>query len=325
MKKLNKTGLIPMLLCIMILFTSTWKLNYAENDDASEAERLQEEAEAELEKQRQEAEKAAEEAYEQALRDEEARKAELQRQIDEAYAYAQQAQEQSPTVSQQAVSDSDIAEFEEAAGIPVATNDTRWVINEDGSTTFKLGGLTVPFNVDEYIANVDETTFFYQCVQAEAGNQSALGKRMVADVLLNRVADPHFANDMKGVILQSGAFEVVTRGYIFTQEPSEHTMRCCDLELEGQIDYGVVYFRTGHFFTEFGIPYEQVGAHYFSKRAETDFDQGVASTQVTKDEEEDTAINATTVNKTRIKEEITPTPTPIPEAKKSARQKREER
>ena len=54
--------------------------------------------------------------------------------------------------------------------------------------------------------------------------------------------------------------------------PSESTIQCVDTELKNQIDYGVMYFRTRHFHN-FGVPYDQVGNHYFSKAAEDEVSQ----------------------------------------------------
>lgn len=39
-----------------------------------------------------------------------------------------------------------------------------------------------------------------QLVQAEAGNQDLTGKRLVADVVYNRVRDPRFPNTVEGVV-----------------------------------------------------------------------------------------------------------------------------
>lgn len=42
-----------------------------------------------------------------------------------------------------------------------------------------------------------------QLVQAEAGNQDLMGKQLVVDVVLNRVADPRFPDTIEEVIFQT--------------------------------------------------------------------------------------------------------------------------
>ena len=61
-------------------------------------------------------------------------------------------------------------------------------------------------------------------VWAEAGNQDAHGKELVADVVLNRVDDPSFPDTIREVIFQKGQFSTVRNGaldkayYNVTQE-----------------------------------------------------------------------------------------------------------
>ena len=50
-----------------------------------------------------------------------------------------------------------------------------------------------------------------QLIHAEAGNQDIDGKRLVADVVLNRV-DAGFENNIEAVIYQSGQFSSITDG-----------------------------------------------------------------------------------------------------------------
>ncbi len=161
-----------------------------------------------------------------------------------------------------------------SAYIPTAI--IYWAENTEGNmqefTKFQLSDIVLPYNVDTYIEETDEIELFYKLVQAEAGTQSSLGRRLVADCVLNQVASEDFPNTIKDIICLPNNFEVVSTGYIFVTQPSETTIKCVDLELESQIDYGVMYFRTEHFHT-FGVPYEQVGAHYFSKSNEDNPDE----------------------------------------------------
>ena len=52
----------------------------------------------------------------------------------------------------------------------------------------------------------EELLFLANCVEAEAGNQDDLGKRLVCDVILNRVDDPDFPDTIREVITQKYHF-----------------------------------------------------------------------------------------------------------------------
>lgn len=135
---------------------------------------------------------------------------------------------------------------------------------------------TVPESADisleEYAAQQDterseltEMELLTRCVQAEAGNQDFDGKRMVADVVLNRVSDPDFPDTIREVILQDGQFRVVSNGRIYDADPDDETLEAVRMELESVSWPGLFYFRTGHF-SEYGTPWKKVGDHYFSTK-----------------------------------------------------------
>lgn len=102
-------------------------------------------------------------------------------------------------------------------------------------------------------------------VQAEAGNQDMTGKRLIVDVVLNRVADPRFPNTISEVIYQPGQFSPVTDGslakayYTVTQDCFEAVAE----ELNDQIDYSIHFFCAGGYGC--GVPAYRYGDHYFSK------------------------------------------------------------
>lgn len=103
-----------------------------------------------------------------------------------------------------------------------------------------------------------------RCIEAEAGNQSSLGKRLVADVILNRVASPDFPDGIEAVITQENQFKVVSNGAINRAVPSEETITAVLTELNGRIDTEIIYFQAGSY-PAYGTPAYQVDAHYFSK------------------------------------------------------------
>lgn len=112
----------------------------------------------------------------------------------------------------------------------------------------------------EYFLN--ELEVLAHCVEAEAGNQDILGKRLVVDVVLNRVDSDKFPNDIISVITQESQFSVVDNGMIDIVEPSESTWEAIWLEIEHRTDTTALYFSAGkpHGWLN---NYYLHGAHYF--------------------------------------------------------------
>ena len=102
------------------------------------------------------------------------------------------------------------------------------------------------------------------CVMAEAEGECEYGQRLVIDVILNRVDDPHFPDTIYDVIYQENQFsgmygDRITRCYV-----KDELVQLVREELENRTNYEVVFFRTGHYHRSYGVPMFQVGAHYFS-------------------------------------------------------------
>lgn len=109
---------------------------------------------------------------------------------------------------------------------------------------------------------LDDIDLLADVVEAEAGNQSTLGKRLVVDVILNRIDDPRFPNTLREVLLQPHQFSVVESGAIRSVTPTQDTWDAIHLEWGWRISREVLYFQTGGF-PEYATPYERVGDHYF--------------------------------------------------------------
>ena len=106
---------------------------------------------------------------------------------------------------------------------------------------------------------------FARCVEAEAGNQGMLGKRMVACVILNRVEDKDWPDTIVGVITKPYEFTTWWDGAIERAEPTEETYEAIRLEMEERSYPGLFYFcSTGY--SEYGTPWKKVGDHYFSTK-----------------------------------------------------------
>lgn len=115
--------------------------------------------------------------------------------------------------------------------------------------------------VEEPKVIYDSIDMLARCVEAEAGNQGLLGKRLVVDVILNRVDSDRFPNDIASVISQKGQFAVYPNAMnrvTVTQE----TLDAIVLELERRTDSRILFFTARHY-NKYCIPAYQCGDHYF--------------------------------------------------------------
>ena len=108
----------------------------------------------------------------------------------------------------------------------------------------------------------DDLELMAGCVEAEAGNQGLDGKRMVADVILNRVEDPEWPNTIEGVITQKYQFSTYWNGAMDSVSISDETFEACKMELKERGWPGIYYFTAGGY-GEYGTPWRKVGDHYF--------------------------------------------------------------
>ena len=111
----------------------------------------------------------------------------------------------------------------------------------------------------------EEIKMIAQLTMAEAGNQSELGKRLVIDVVLNRVEhdDPQFPDTVKEVIYQKNQFSPIWDGRFEKYYASEEIIQLVKEEIERRTDHEVMFFRTKHYHS-YGVPLYCVGDHYFS-------------------------------------------------------------
>lgn len=111
----------------------------------------------------------------------------------------------------------------------------------------------------------DDLELMAACVEAEAGNQGLDGKRMVADVILNRVEDPDWPNTIEGVITQKYQFSTYWNGAMDSVSISDESFEACKMELKERGWPGIYYFTAGGY-GEYGTPWRKVGDHYFSTK-----------------------------------------------------------
>ena len=100
-------------------------------------------------------------------------------------------------------------------------------------------------------------------VMAEAEGEPTEGKRLVVDVILNRVDSGKFPNSVKGVIYQKGQFEAMWNGRVDRCEVRDDIRKLVEEEMSSRTNSRVLYFRTNHYHN-FGTPELSVGNHYFS-------------------------------------------------------------
>lgn len=79
-------------------------------------------------------------------------------------------------------------------------------------------------------------------IEQEAGNQGAKGKLAVASVLMNRVNDPRFPDDIKSVITSRGQFESYESGRYTRVDVSKESHRAFEKALAGDVITEAVYF-----------------------------------------------------------------------------------
>jgi hypothetical protein len=95
-------------------------------------------------------------------------------------------------------------------------------------------------------------------VMAEAGNQDMLGKVAVASVVLNRCN--YFGLTVESVVSAKGQFAFPYYGTV-----SEDCYRAVEIAEQSRdlFPATMLYFRNTKYH-DFGIPYEQIGDHFFS-------------------------------------------------------------
>lgn len=108
--------------------------------------------------------------------------------------------------------------------------------------------------LDDY--NDYELALMAKVVHAEAGNQDELGKRLIADVILNRLDSDKFPDTVEEVVWQENQFAM---NELYTIDD----LNVVKEEINNRTDDQVLFFRNNHYHT-IGIPAFQYGDHYFS-------------------------------------------------------------
>lgn len=114
----------------------------------------------------------------------------------------------------------------------------------------------------------DDLSLLAELVQAEAGNQDENGKRLVADVVLNRVASDRFPNSIPEVIYQDKQFSTVLDGALLDagwhMDQSDYDAVWTEATAGQRLDSQVLFFTAGEY-NPYCEPMYKYGDHYFGK------------------------------------------------------------
>ena len=95
-----------------------------------------------------------------------------------------------------------------------------------------------------------ELELLAQVVEAEAGNQDMTGKRLVVDVVLNRVDSPLFPDTITEVLEQPGQFSTMWNGAVEDAgyHMQEDDYKAVMMEVTGmRLDYDIYFFTAGEY------------------------------------------------------------------------------
>lgn len=115
----------------------------------------------------------------------------------------------------------------------------------------------------------DELYLLSKLVSSEARGESYEGQVAVAAVVINRVLDDRFPDNIKEVIYQRNAFSVVNNGQIY-KDPTDSAYKAAREALYGSDPTsGAIYFWNPEISTCNWIkkldPYKRIGNHVFAK------------------------------------------------------------
>lgn len=97
-------------------------------------------------------------------------------------------------------------------------------------------------------SGMSEADFNSLCkiVQAEAGHEPTEGKIIVANVVLNRVRSPRFANSISAVLASPGQFGPISNGSFASAVPNADTVNAVKSAIAGtDLSNGALYFHRG--------------------------------------------------------------------------------
>lgn len=107
-----------------------------------------------------------------------------------------------------------------------------------------------------------EIELLERVVEAEAGNQGLMGKRLVVAVIYNRVESEKFPNTILSVLTSPHQFSTVWNGAVDKVEVTDETRSAIQLEISQRSDNEILYFNNGACSGKFAYKYK---GHNFGK------------------------------------------------------------
>lgn len=117
----------------------------------------------------------------------------------------------------------------------------------------------------EYRLTDEEIELIALLTMAEAEGESELGKRLVIDVVLNRMDSElrYMPDTVHDVIYQKNQFSSMWGTRVEQVDATEEVIELVKEELVNRTNYDVLWFRTKHYH-KYGEPILKEGGHYFS-------------------------------------------------------------
>ena len=107
-----------------------------------------------------------------------------------------------------------------------------------------------------------EQELLARVVEAEAGNQGIIGKRLVVAVIYNRVESEKFPNTVYDVLTSPHQFSTVWNGQVEKMEITPETLFAIEIERAHRSDNEILYFNNGECSGKFAFKYK---GHNFGK------------------------------------------------------------
>jgi len=102
---------------------------------------------------------------------------------------------------------------------------------------------------------IEEFSYLFRAVEAEAGICGLYEKKLVASAILNRVKSDDYPDTIKGVITEPGQFQVYSNNRMFEVEVTDSTRRAVMAVLKGKFRSEVQSFCNPDLISESNIRY----------------------------------------------------------------------
>lgn len=120
-----------------------------------------------------------------------------------------------------------------------------------------------PEHVETTDLSMSDIELIALCTMGEAEGEPEMGKRLVIDVILNRIDHPAFPNTAYGVVWQANQFSCMWSDRLSRCYVDDEIVDLVIDECMHRTNTEVVFFMAGDYLP-YGTPMFQVGNHYFS-------------------------------------------------------------